>query len=235
MFRRVKTRKVYMEIVEQIRELVEEGKLKPGDKLPPEHVLAKQFGTSRPSVREALSALEILGIIESRGGKGNFIKNSLNLPSYRQKLKKLEEEESPFELLEARKLIEVQIVSLAAQKATKEDIAFIEGALEKMRNAAGDVLEVMKFDREFHIGIAKAAHNSVLFSIMNYIADGLKEELFIKLKEKSLSTPGRPQKYIVEHTRILNAIKNKDSEEASKRMYNHLVDVERDLLSSGEI
>jgi len=71
-----------MEIVEQIRGLIKEGKLKPGDKLPPEHILAEKFGTSRPSVREALSTLEILGIIESRGEKDNFIKNSFNSALY---------------------------------------------------------------------------------------------------------------------------------------------------------
>jgi len=71
-----------MEIVEQIGGLIKEGKLRPGDKLPPEHILAEKFGTSRPPVREALSALEILGIIESRGEKGNFIKNSFNSALY---------------------------------------------------------------------------------------------------------------------------------------------------------
>ena len=68
--------KVYVEIVEQIRELIKEGKLKPSDKLPTEQALTKKFGTSRPSVREALSALEILGMTERRAGKGNFIKGS---------------------------------------------------------------------------------------------------------------------------------------------------------------
>ena len=222
-----------MRIVEQITNLVEKGKLKPGDRLPPEHVLAEKFGASRPSVREALSALEILGVIESRAGRGNFIKNSLNLPSYRKKLEELEREESPFELLEARKIIESQIASLAAQRATEEDISAIQDSLNKMKNALPDIPRVMKFDREFHLGVAKAAHNSVLFSIMNYIADGLKEELFMKLKKKSLSTPGRPQKYVIHHTQILDAIRNKNSEEAYRRIYNHLVDVERDLLHIG--
>ena len=78
--------------MEQIRNLIKEGKLKPGDKLPPEQMLAKNFGTSRPSVREALSALEILGITESRGGKGNFIKDTPWSPIFEQEVMKLEEE-----------------------------------------------------------------------------------------------------------------------------------------------
>jgi len=220
-----------MKIVEQVRDLIKEGRLKPGDKLPPEQVLAEEFGTSRPSVREALSALEILGITESRGGKGNFIKNNLNFPLYEQKFRELEEEESPFELLEARKVLETEIVGLAAKKATEEEIAVIQGSLNKMKDAMTNIPEIMEFDREFHINIARAAHNSLLFSMMNYLTDLLKEKLWINLKEKSWSIPGHTQKYFEEHNEILKAIKNKDSKEARNRMYDHLAGVERDLLN----
>jgi len=185
-FKKIKTQKVYMRIVEQITNLVEKGKLKPGDRLPPEHVLAEKFGASRPSVREALSALEILGVIESRAGRGNFIKNSLNLPSYRKKLEELEREESPFELLEARKIIESQIASLAAQRATEEDISAIQDSLNKMKNALPDIPRVMEYDRKFHINIAKAAHNSVLFSMMSYLADGLREKKNVTVSQDVL-------------------------------------------------
>ena len=230
MFSKVKTKKVYMKIVEQIRNLIKEGRLKPGDKLPPEQILAEKFGTSRPSVREALSALEILGITESRGGKGNFIKDNLDTPLYEQEFRELEEEESPFEILEARKAVETEIVGLAAKKATKEDIVSIRESLDKMKSAMTNIPGIMEFDREFHINIAKAAHNSLLFSMMTYLADLLKEKLWINLKEKSWSIPGRPQKYFEEHTEILNAIKNKDSKNARKQAYHHLAGVEKDLL-----
>lgn len=231
MFNKVQTKKVYMKIVEQVRDLIKEGRLKPGDKLPPEQVLAEEFGTSRPSVREALSALEILGITESRGGKGNFIKDNFNFPLYDQKFRELEEEESPFELLEARKVLETEIVGLAAKNATEEEIATIQGSLNKMKDAMTNIPEIMEFDREFHINTAKAAHNSLLFSMMIYLTDLLKEKLWINLKEKSWSIPGRPQKYFKEHNEILKAIKNKDSKGARNRMYDHLAGVERDLLN----
>jgi GntR family transcriptional repressor for pyruvate dehydrogenase complex len=230
-FNKVQTKKVYMKIVEQVRDLIKEGRLKPGDKLPPEQVLAEEFGTSRPSVREALSALEILGITESRGGKGNFIKDNFNFPLYEQKFRELEEEESPFELLEARKVLETEIVGLAAKNATEEEIATIQGSLNKMKDAMTNIPEIMEFDREFHINIANAAHNTLLFSMMNYLTDLLKEKLWINLKEKSWSIPGHPQKYFEEHNEILNAIKNKDSKGARNRMYDHLAGVERDLLN----
>jgi len=231
LFSKVKTKKVYMKIVEQIMNLIKEGKLKPGEKLPPEQILAEKFGTSRPSVREALSALEILGITESRGGKGNFIRDNLGSPLYEQRFKELEEEESPFELLEARKAVETEIVGLAAKKATRMEITTIQESLNKMKGAMANIPEIMEFDREFHINIARAAHNSLLFSMMTYLSDLLKEKLWINLKEKSWSIPGRPQKYFEEHTEIFNAIKNKDSKDARKRMYDHLASVEKDLLN----
>ena len=231
MFKKVQTKKVYMKIVEQVRDLIKEGRLKPGDKLPPEQVLAEKFGTSRPSVREALSALEILGITESRGGKGNFIKDNFNFPLYEQVFRELEGEESPFELLEARKVVETEIVGLAAKKATEEEITAIQGSLNKMKDAMTNIPEIMEFDREFHINIAKAAHNSLLFSMMIYLTDLLKEKLWINLKEKSWSIPGHTQKYFEEHNEILKAIKNKDSKRARNRMFDHLAGVERDLLN----
>ena len=231
MFNKVQTKKVYMKIVEQVRDLIKEGRLKPGDKLPPEQVLAEKFGTSRPSVREALSALEILGITESRGGKGNFIKDNFNFPLYEQKFRELEEEESPFELLEARKVVETEIVGLAAKKATEEEIAAIQESLDKMKSAMTNIPEIMEFDREFHINIARAAHNNLLFSMMIYLADLSKEKLWINLKEKSWGIPGRPQKYFKEHMEILKTIKNKDSKGARNKMYDHLAGVERDLLN----
>lgn len=230
MFKKVRTKKVYMHIVEQIQDLIKEGKLKPGEKLPSEHILAGKFGASRPSVREALTALEILGITESRGGKGNFIRDNFSSPLYEQRFKELEEEESPFELLEARKAVETEIAELAAEKATSEDIREIEEALDRMKNTLNDTPRVMEFDREFHIAIAKAAHNSILFQMMNYLADGLKESLWVNIKRKSWALPGHPQKYLEEHTRLLEAIKKGDKEVARRTMYSHLADVEEDLL-----
>jgi len=221
-----------MKIVEQVRDLIEEGRLKPGDKLPPEQVLAEKFGTSRPSVREALSALEILGITESRGGKGNFIKNNFHFPLYEQKLRELEEEESPFELLEARKAVETEIAELAAKKATPEDIDAISKSLNKMKGAVSNIPKMMELDGEFHLNIARAAHNNLLFSMMTYLSNLLNERLWVNMKEKIWNLPGYPQKYLKEHAEIFNAIKNKDSKNARKQVYDHLVGVEKDLLKN---
>lgn len=180
-------------------------------------------------MREALSALEILGIVESRGGKGNFIRDNLGSPLYEEIFKELEKEESPSELLEARKILETEVAGLAAKKATKKDISAIQESLDKMKGAIPNIPEIMEFDREFHINMAKAAHNKLLFSMMTYLADGLREMLWINLKKKSLNIPGHTQRRIKEHTEIFNAIKNKDSKAARAKMYSHLIDVEKDF------
>lgn len=217
--------------MEQIRKLIMEGKLKPGDKLPSEQELAEQFGISRPSVREAMSALEILGIAERRVGKGNFIKdNSPPSSFYEEEILELEQEESPFELLEARKVLETEIAGLASQKASPEEIAAIELSFKNMREALGNIPKMMEIDREFHINIAKAAHNNLLFSMMLNISDLLKERLWVNMKEKIWNLPGYPQKYLQEHSTILEAIKRKDEKSARKAMYFHLAILEEDLL-----
>jgi GntR family transcriptional repressor for pyruvate dehydrogenase complex len=230
MFERVQTKKVYIEIVEQIQNLIMNGKIKPGDRLPPERILAEKLGVSRPPLREAMSALEILGIIECRGGKGNFVKKAFNSKNYKQQMEELEKEESPFELLEARKVIETEIAALAAEKATPTDIKEVENALKKMENTLNDVPKAMEFDTEFHIAVAKAAHNSVLLETMIFLAKGLTDSMWVNIKEKRWEQPGNPLKYIKEHKEIIDAIKNKNKEDARKKMNKHLFDVEKDLL-----
>jgi len=235
MFKLIKTKKVYMQVLEQIWDLIRNGKLKPGDKLPPERILAERLGVSRPSVREGIVALEILGLVDSRGGKGNIVKNVDNSSILKQNLQNLEEEESPFELLEARKIIEVDVAGYAAQKTQTEDIASIKHSLDSMREIV-DKLSVskeyekgMEFDREFHISIARATHNAVLLRIVTTLLENLKEDLWVRLKEKSWAIPGMPQKYLKEHEEILDAIKHKARGIARRKMHKHLTGIQRDL------
>ena len=144
----------------------------------------------------------------------------------------LEEEESPFELLEARKAVETEIADLAAKKATKEEIDAIYESLHKMEGAVNNIPRMMELDGEFHMNISRAAHNNLLLSMMTYLSNLLKEKLWLNMKEKKWNLPGYPQKYLKEHTEIFNAIKNKDSKNARKQAYSHLVGVEKDLLKN---
>jgi len=229
MFEKVRTKKVYMEIVEQIRNLVQEGRLKKGDKLPPERVLAEQLDVSRPPLREAMAALEILGMIESRAGKGNFIVNTFDSPYYVQQFKELEEEESPLELLQARKVVEVEVAAFAAEKRSSDDIRELDSIIKRMEKAVNDVSEFMELNRRFHLGIAAATNNSILYQMMKYIVDELNKKLWIKLDEKTLVLPGKTKKYFHQHREILEAIKAKDKAKVRKATLRHLVSFETDI------
>jgi GntR family transcriptional repressor for pyruvate dehydrogenase complex len=229
MFEKVQARKVYMEIVEQIQDLVQEGRLKKGDKLPPERVLAEQLGVSRPPLREAMAALEILGMIESRGGKGNFVVNTFDSPYYVRQFKELEQEESPLELLEARKVVEVEVAGFAAEKHSSDNICELDSIIKRMEKAVNDVSEFMELNRRFHLGIAVATNNSILYQVMKYIVDELNKKLWIKLDEKTLVLPGRTKKYFHQHRKILQAIKAKDKAKTREATLHHLVSFETDI------
>jgi len=225
----VRRKKVYTEIVEQIQGLVKKGTLKKGDKLPPERILAEQLGVSRPPLREAMAALEILGVIESRGGKGNFIVNIFDSAYSMQQFKELEQQKSPFELLEARKVVEVEVAGFAAEKASSDDIRELASIVRRTEKAVNDISEFMELNRLFHLGIAVATNNTVLYQMMEYIVDELSKKLWIKLDEKTLVLPGRTEKYFHQHRKILEAIKAKDKAKTRKATLHHLVSFETDL------
>jgi len=235
MFNKILRQKSYRYILDQILDLVEKGKLKPGDKLPSESILTKDFGVSRPTVRQALSALEVLGILECKGGKGNYIKDYFNLDSLRYKSRELEQTISPEELIETRKFLEADIAQLAAVRSEPLDITRIEKNLNRFRNLIERDSEAInydklgKLDREFHLLISKATHNTALVQMMRYIIRGLRGQIWINLKEKSFAIPGRPKKYYSEHYEIFKAIRNRNEKKAREKMYDHIHGVEQDI------
>lgn len=235
MFEKIRTKRAYSHIVEQILNLVERGELLAGDKLPPEIVLTERFGISRPTLREALSALEVLGIVEARGGDGNYIKNQLNIESLRYQSKELEQEISPEELLESRKLLEADIAELAARKSERSDITAIEKNLSKFKSLIEGESEEIDYerlgqlDRSFHLLLAKATHNAALIQMMRFVIRGLKGLIWTNLKEKSLATPVRRKKYLSEHEAVLQAVRNRNPKKAREVMYNHIDGIEKDL------
>jgi len=174
----IKTKKIYEEIIEQIRILVVKGDLKPGDRLPSERDLAARLDVSRASVREALSALEMMGLVEIRSGEGTYIKK-INLDSLVTPLTWVlsMEKDIILELLEVRKMLEGQTVSLAAKRATKEDLQDLEDTIETMHEdvQTGQIGE--DADLRFHYAIARASKNNILLRLMNAISDTMHHSL----------------------------------------------------------
>ena len=237
MFKKVKNQRLYLQIVNQFRDLITNGKLKVGDKLPPERLLAEKFGTSRASIREAMSALEILGLIESKSSQGNFIKiDGAEASIDGELLKELLRNHSPFEVFEARCEIEPIMGALAAERRTREDLEKVKKCLIRLnslgRQAECDPKKIddyMEGDRIFHLMIARCAHNSVLFTVYSGVNLMLKEKHWKVLKIKAITKEGNIKKYEKEHTEIFNAICDRDSELAGINMREHLQFIKKDM------
>ena len=163
MFRPVKTKKVYEEIIGQIKKLIVDGKLQPGDKLLSERELSEKLNVSRASVREAFSALEMMGIIAIRPGEGSFVRQV----SFEGMLEPLSfilqmEIDDIMQLLEVRKILEVETAALAALRATPADLEAIHKSLVSMMEELrqGEIGDIA--DASFHFSVAKAANNPIL-------------------------------------------------------------------------
>src|ERR671913_525654 len=153
----VENRRLYRQIADQIAALIESGEYGPGARLPPERDLAKQLGVSRPSVREALIALEVEGYVEVRIGSGVYVLGPR--PASREELPA---DSGPFELIKARWLIEAECAAMAARTATKAQVRAIGEALEAMEVARQKPGMPLAEDRLFHLRIAEASNNSAL-------------------------------------------------------------------------
>lgn len=225
----IRTRKIYEQIVDQIGQLVARGQLKPGDRLPSERELVERFQVSRASIREAISALEMMGLIEVRSGEGTYIRQ-VNIESVVTPLAWMLfiEKDTDLELYETRKILEVQAAGLAAERAEDVEINEMFEALEIMRKD----LELHQLgedaDHHFHYAIARATHNKILFRLMNTLSDTMRKSLKSS-RSKLYEHEETPEKLYDEHFRIYEAIKNHDAEKAQKLMLDHLVGVENHL------
>src|SRR6266545_4791402 len=152
-FQSIEPRRLYRQIADQIRTLIGSGEFPAGARLPPERDLAKQLGVSRPSVREALIALEVEGLVEVRIGSGIYVLT----PSHESK--RAEAAAGPFELLRARYVIEGECAALAAKSAKRPQLAAIEDALGQMGRELADAKQPREGDRQFHLRVAEATGN----------------------------------------------------------------------------
>ncbi|MDF2530746.1 MAG: GntR domain protein [Clostridia bacterium] len=229
MFKPIKTKRVYEQIVEQIKELMRQGDLKPGDKLMCERDLSDKLGVSRTSVREALSALAFLGILESRHGEGTFIAEvSEQLLIEPLALFMAMDREASLELLEVRKMMESYAAELAAVRADAEDIKKIKEALELMEQDFKQNILGEENDAAFHYSIAEATGNRMLVKMMNLISDLLVQNMRSS-RQYMFYKNGNAEKLYLQHLNIFNAIKEGNHELAKKEMFDHLDFVEKEL------
>jgi GntR family transcriptional repressor for pyruvate dehydrogenase complex len=229
-FEPIKTQTVRIQVVEQIARMIKEGRLKPGDQLPSERVIAEQMGISRPTVREAFAALEVAGLVETRTGQGTFVKPG-DVESLKYRAEYLfVEERSPFETLETRKILESQAAALAAERATVEDLTDLNAALDILNASATSQNEWNEeADKDFHVAIAKASGNSVLYDLFKVLLDMSQHKVWSKMKEIGRQTTGSLGNDVAQHRMIYEAIRDKDPRKARQLVWDHFVGVERDI------
>ncbi len=233
-FTPIKQQKVYNQICKQFVDLVERGEFKPGMKLPAERELARHLGVSRASLREALTVLQMMGMVETISGQGTFVsdKPKVTINNYLPNAG-----ESPFLILQARKTIEPSLAALAASQRSEaglrkleEILGMIESDHSKLQ-VLGDAFS--EGDRHFHLEIARLTNNPILINIQEMIYSLMGQELWLALmRHTSFSTPGRWQEANHEHQGIIEAIRACDSQAAASRVRAHLNRVEKIMIQA---
>jgi DNA-binding FadR family transcriptional regulator len=214
----VENRRLYRQIADQIAALIERGEYAMGERLPPERDLAKQLGVSRPSVREALIALEVEGYVEVRVGSGVYVVGPRRAGA---SIADLPADSGPFELIKARWLIEAECAALAAKAATKAQVRAMDEALDRMESGAKRGEMPLEADRLFHERIAEASGNSALALVVKTLWDQRTGPLFLRL-EHHFDTPSLWTVAIREHREIVAAIARHDATAARAAMRRHM-------------
>jgi len=215
---RIERKRITDQIIDQFVSMIADGKLKPGDRLPPEHVLMRQFGVGRSSLREAIGALSLIGLLTVRPGHGTHVAASPNgflekplswsmLTVGRDKV---------HELVEARIALEHAIVGLAAERATQEEIAEIRHYQGRLKAAKKRGRRSIRADLSFHNALAKASHNSVLARLLSELRQPMRTWM---------QHLGDYDKLIDEHDAIVDAVEAHDVDRAQSAVRQHLESV----------
>jgi GntR family transcriptional repressor for pyruvate dehydrogenase complex len=206
------------EIAQQVMDLISNGDLKAGEGLPSERELCKDFGCGRSSLREALRCLSILGVLNARVGEGTSV--AVDGSKFLGKIvewRLITEKHDIENLLEVRMALEGVSAGKAALIRSQEDLAKLEALVARMEGAMNDAKRFAVLDLEFHIALAKAADNALLFDLISMIRGQL-----VRALTTVLILPHALTLSYKEHTAILNAVKRSDAEAARKAMHAHL-------------
>jgi len=217
--------KLYEEVASRTRDLIVSGELRPGQALPPERKLAEQFKVGRAVIREAIRRLEVSGLVESRHGGGNYVREvtveDLVAPiaTVLNEMGTLREE-----LMDARLFFEPQIAREAAKSATPEDLRQLEEVIGWQEERATEGRATAEEDAEFHRLLARATHNTVVVRVMEVIDHLLKDE-----HARWFQSAERSKNSLEGNRRILQAIQLRDQDAAQKAMKQHIQEIARDF------
>ncbi len=224
MFEPIKNKKIYQQVSEEIQNMILNGELKLGDKLPAERKMAEMLDVSRTSVREALRSLEIIGIIESRQGEGNFISENFDNVGLEPLSLIFTLKNGKFkDILEIRNILEIEAAGLAAERITEDRKKVLTGLLDQLINAENETKRV-EIDKSIHYKIAEYTNNILILnvletisSLMTYFIEDARIKIVNNLKVESLLEDM--------HKNIVNSIVSGDRKKARKAMKEHFDNV----------
>ena len=214
----IEPRRLYRQIAEQLRALIRAGEYPVGSRLPPERDLALHLKVSRPSVREALIALEVEGLVEVRMGSGITVIAREPAAS----AARVESELSPFEIIRARQLIECELAAIAAASRRPTEIARALGDAVALMEAdiARDIMPI-RGDRLFHVRVAQASDNGALLRVVTELYDERNNPLFERLG-RHFERADTWRQAVAEHRLVVSAIAARDPTRARAAMHEHL-------------
>ncbi|MFT3822197.1 MAG: FadR/GntR family transcriptional regulator [Rubrivivax sp.] len=214
----IEPKRLYRQIADQVRALIERGEFARGSRLPAERELAQQLGVSRPSVREALIALEVEGLVEVRMGSGIYVRDAA-AAQQRRPLRVLAE--PPLETIRARELIECELAARAAAGMKPAALRALNDAIACMERDVAQGRLPTEGDRRFHLCVAESAGNAVLTRVVTDLYDERHNPLFAQLGSH-FENPESWKLAIAEHRAVAAAIAARDPQAARAAMSRHL-------------
>jgi len=217
----VKKKSISEKIVAQLREMIDQGQLKPGDRLPPERHLAEMFAVSRTTVREGIKALAESGVLESRQGAGTFV-SEIDPSKVSVIDSVLSGDHDMRDVFAVRKVLEPEIAALAAQKGSPADIYKLEAVLVEQEEAIQLGKSGSDYDQRFHQQLADASGNLVLREMVKALHDA-----FAVSRAEIVQSEERQRASLAAHKAIVEAVKNGHGMQAERAMRGHLDEVEK--------
>ncbi|WP_127960086.1 FCD domain-containing protein [Serratia microhaemolytica] len=230
-------KRLYQQIACSLQQRILKGEFKLGDRLPPERDIAEEMRVSRSVVREAIIMLEIRGLVEVRKGSGVYL---IGIPHQESQTAhtatpRASSDIGPFELLQARQVVESEIAAVAARHITKSDIQRLRDALnterQRLESGAGDY----DSDELFHLIIAEASQNSILADIANDLWLRRHQSSMWRQLHSRITNQDYRQAWLLDHERILVALQKRSPEAARKAMWEHLENVKQVLFKLSDV
>lgn len=229
-FEALNSRRLYSQIADQVATLISTGEYQPGDQLLSERELADRLKVSRPTVREAMIALEVRGLIEIRVGVGIFVRTQPSRQT-EELIRAQEPVHSALELIEARLMLEPQVAALAAERLSEKELKTLKKHLRQLKLAAAQGRWSDRDDRALHETIARASGNQVLSDLVQGLFNDRDDALALKFEEHLAQMPLVRDRSFDDHRRIVEALGRRDAQAARQAMHDHLASVQREMLA----